>query len=117
MTLQRLLLSAGIAAICCQCSYSGWLEISNVKFRQEPTELAGPKTIIEYDINETSISPATPAYVFVRYSRDFGDSWQLVPMGSLRGNGFDIVTSGGHKTIIWWGTGETSFSDANHVDV
>ena len=117
MILQRLLLSAGIAVVCCQCSYSKWLEISNVKFRQEPTELAGPKTIIEYDINDTNISPASPAYVFVRYSKDSGASWQLVPMGSLRGNGFDIVASGGHKTIIWWGTGQTSFVDSNQVEV
>ena len=117
MILQRFLLSVGITAVCCHCSYSRWLEISNVKFRQETTEIAGPKTIIEYDINETSISPATPAYVFVRYSRDSRETWQLVPMDSLRGNGFDIVTSPGHKTIIWWGAGQTSFSDANHVDV
>jgi len=115
--LRKLLLSFGIAVLCCRCSYSQWLEISNVKLRQEPTELAGPKIIIEYDINDPNISPESPAYVFVRYSRDTGKNWQLIPMVSLRGNGFDIVEKTGHKQIAWWGTAQTSFADANQVEV
>ena len=62
----------GAVVIFYGCSYANWLNITNVKIRQEPTELAGPKTIIEYDINDPNISPDTPAYVFVRYSRDSG---------------------------------------------
>jgi formylglycine-generating enzyme required for sulfatase activity len=117
MVLHRLLLSAVAVLACCRCSYSKWLEISNVKLRQDPTELAGPKTTIEYDINDPNISPASPAYVFVRCSRDFGKTWQLLPMDSLRGNGFDIVQKPGPKKIIWWGTGQTSFSDLAQVEV
>ena len=117
MMLRKLLLSFGIAVLCSRCSYSQWLEISNVKLRQESTELAGPKIMIEYDINDPNISPESPAYVFVRYSRDSGKSWQFIPMDSLRGNGFDIVEKPGHKQIIWWGTGQTSFADANQVEV
>jgi len=113
----KLLLSFGIAVLLSRCSYSQWLEISNVKLRQEPTELAGPKIMMEYDINDPNISPESPAYVFVRYSRDSGKNWQLVPMDSLRGNGYDIVEKSGHKQIIWWGTGQTSFADANQVEV
>jgi len=115
--LRKLLLSFGIAVLCCRCSYSQWLEISNVKLRQESTELAGPKIIIEYDINNPDISPESPAYIFVRYSRDSGKSWQLISMDSLHGNGFDIVEKPGHKQIIWWGTGQTSFADTNQVEV
>jgi len=111
------LLSFGIAVLCCRCSYSQWLEISNVKLRQEPTELAGPKIIIEYDVNDPNISSESPVYVFVRYSRDSGKRWQLVPVGSLHGNGFDIVEKSGHKEIVWWGTEQTSFFDANQVKV
>jgi len=111
------LLSFGIAVLCCRCSYSQWLEISNVKLRQYPTELAGPKIMIEYDINDPNISPESPAYVFVRYSRDSGKSRQLIPMDSLRGNGFDIVEKPGHKQIIWWGTDQTSFTDIKKVEV
>jgi formylglycine-generating enzyme required for sulfatase activity len=117
MKLRKCLLSFVITALFCQCCYSQWLEISNVKFRQEPTELAGPKIIIDYDINEPNISPESPAYVFVRYSKDSGKSWQLVPMDSLRGNGFDIVEKSGHKQIVWWGTQQTTFADANKVKV
>jgi len=117
MTLRKFLLSFTIVLLLCRSSYSQWLDISNVRFRQEPTELAGPKIIIEYDINDPNISPKSPAYVFVRYSRDSGKTWQLVPMDFLRGNGFDIVEKNGHKEIVWWGTNQTSFSDANRVEV
>jgi len=115
--LHRVLLSLGIVAVCCHCSYSKWLEISNIKVRQEPTELGGPKIIIEYDIEDPNISPASPAYVFLRYSKDFGTNWQLIPMNRLQGNGFDIVDKPGHKKIIWWGTGQTSFIDLSQVDI
>ena len=111
----------GIAVMCCRCSYSGplskWLEISNVKVRQEQTELGGPKIIIEYDIKDPNISSVSPAYVFVRYSKDFGSNWQLVPMGALEGNGFDIVAKPGRKQVVWWGTGQTSFVDLSQVEV
>jgi formylglycine-generating enzyme required for sulfatase activity len=114
---RKFLLSFTIAVLLCRCSYSQWLDISNVNFRQEPTELAGPKIIIDYDINDPNISPEHPAYVFVRYTRDSGKTWRLIPMYSLRGNGFDIVEKSGHKQIVWWGTNQTSFTDANQVEV
>ena len=114
--LHRVLLSVGIVVVCCHCSYSKWLELSNVKVRQEYAELGGPKIIIEYDIEDPNISPASPAYVFVRYSKD-ETNWQLIETDSLRGNGFDIVDKPGHKKIIWWGTDQTSFIDINQVDV
>ncbi len=114
--LQRFVLSIGIVAVCCNCSYSKWLKISNIQVRQETTELGGPKTIIEYDIDDPNISPATPAYVFVRYSKD-ETNWQLIATDCLQGNGFDIVDKPGHKQIIWWGTDQTSFTDANQVDI
>ncbi|MFH1882586.1 MAG: SUMF1/EgtB/PvdO family nonheme iron enzyme [Planctomycetota bacterium] len=114
--LHRVLLSVGIVVVCCHCSYSKWLEISNIKVRQESTELGGPKIIIEYDIEDPNISSESPAYVFVRYSKD-ETSWQLIETDCLRGNGFDIVDKPGHKKIIWWGTDQTSFTDLNQIDV
>ena len=117
MILRKLLLSFVIALTFCHCCYSQWLKISNVRIRQEPTELAGPKIIIEYDVNDPNTSPESPAYVFVRYTRDSGKTWQLIPMDSLHGNGFDIIEKSGHKEIVWWGTGQTSFTDANQVEV
>ncbi|MFQ6034986.1 MAG: formylglycine-generating enzyme family protein [Sedimentisphaerales bacterium] len=94
---------------------SGWAEISNVKVSQEPTELAGPRVVIEYDINDPSISPEQPVYVFIRYSKDSGTTWQLIKPSSLRGNGYALVEKPGHKKVIWWGTGQTSFTDINKV--
>jgi sulfatase modifying factor 1 len=114
---RRISFSTGIVAIFCCCTSASWLDITNVKIRQEPTELAGPKTIIEYDINDPNISPDAPAYVFVRYSRDSGKTWRLVPIDSLRGNGFDIVEKPGHKQIFWWGTSQTSFADLDKVKI
>ncbi len=114
--LYRVLLSVGIVVVCCHCSYSKWLEISNVKVRQEPTELGGPKIIIEYDIEDPNISSESPVYVFVRYSKD-ETNWQLIATDSLRGNGFDIVDKHGHKKIIWWGTDQTNFTDLFQIDV
>jgi formylglycine-generating enzyme required for sulfatase activity len=87
-----------------------------VNLRQEPTELAGPKIIIEYDIEDPNISPASPAYVFIRYSKD-ETNWQLIATDCLRGNGFDIVDKPGHKKVIWWGTGQTNFNNLNQIDV
>ena len=55
--LRKFLLSFVLVILICRCSYSQWLEISNVKFRQEPTELAGPKIMIDYDIDSSDISP------------------------------------------------------------
>jgi formylglycine-generating enzyme required for sulfatase activity len=115
MVLCRILFIVGMAAICCRCALANWIDISNVKISREPTELAGPKIIIEYDMNEPGISDEAPAYVFVRYSGDSGKTWRLVPMESLRGNGFDIVDKPGHKQIIWWGTTQTSFLDFDQV--
>jgi formylglycine-generating enzyme required for sulfatase activity len=117
IVLHKLLLSFGITMLACQSCYCKWLEISDVKVQQEPTELGGPKIVIEYDINDPNISPASPAYVFLRYSKDFGSSWQLLPMNALRGNGFDIVEKPGHKKVDWWGTSETNFTDLSQAEI
>ncbi len=116
MKLRKLVLSQVTVLLCCCCSYASWFETSNVKVSQYPTELAGSKIIFEYDIEDPNVSPETPVYVFIRYSADFGKTWQLIPMDSLRGNGFGIVEKPGRKQVIWWGTGETTFEDVHQVD-
>ena len=113
----RVWLSLGIILVLCHCSYCKWMDINNLKLRQEPTELGGPRIIIEYDINEPNISPTTPAYVFIRYSGDAGDTWQLITNAALRGNGHDIVKKAGHKEVVWWGTDQTSFNDLVMVEI
>jgi len=106
-----------LVAVCCSSGYARWLDLGDVKVRQEPTELGGPKTIIEYDLKDTGITPALPAYVFLRYSKDFGDTWQLMPTDYLQGNGFGIVEKPGPKEVIWWGLGQTGVADLGQVEV
>lgn len=113
----RLWFSLIVSTVFCHASYCNWLEVSNVQIRQEQTELGGPRIVIEYDVTDPTISPESPVYIFIRYSKDLGKSWQLVPMSSLRGNGFDIVEKPGHKKVVWWGTGETSFYDLTQVQI
>lgn len=114
--LKKLLLSLTITALSCNYAFSGWLELSDIKIKQEPTELGGPKTIIEYDLIDPNISPDSPAYVFIRYKKN-KSGCRLIPKESLRGNGFDIVEKPGHKQVIWWGTEQTSFSEFDKVDI
>ena len=103
-----------LTAVCliwCNLCYSQWLEITNTKVTQEPTELGGPRIVIEYDLKDSEISKDCPAYVFIRYSKDPGATWEFLAMEYLRGNGYGLVEGPGHKKIIWWGTGETSFGE------
>jgi len=114
---KRILLSVAVSLICCNLSYAQWIDISNTKVTQQPTELGGLAIVIEYDINDPQISKDCPAYVFIRFSKDSGTTWELLPMEYLRGNGYHLIDSPGHKKNIWWGTSETSFADANQVKV
>ena len=111
------LIASVVVVACSTCCYGRWLELADVKVREESTELAGPRIVIEYDLKDRTVSPESPAYVFVRFSRDAGETWQPVPRHALRGNGFDLVDGPGRKKIIWWGTAESDFPDLGLVDV
>jgi len=114
---RRIWLCVSVILISCNASYANWMKINNVEVKKDQTVLGGAKIVIEYDIADPTISPESPAYVFIRYSKAPEKNWRLVPMTSLRGNGFDIVETPGHKKVVWWGTGETSFSDVADVQV
>ncbi len=90
-------------------AFSQWLDITDVKIKKEMTEMAGPEIVIEYDLESQDISEKSPAYVFIRFSQDGGTHWNLLPLQYLRGNGFDMVSSAGHKKIYWWGVAELGF--------
>jgi len=108
---KRILPLVAVSLICCNLSYSRWIEISNTKVTQELTELGGPRIVIEYDINDPEISKDCPAYVFIRYSKDSSTTWEFLAMEYLRGKGYGLVESPGHKKNVWWGTSETSFRE------
>lgn len=117
MELRAVILPLAIGVIFCNPSYSKWLEISNLQIRREATELAGPKILIEYNLNDPNISPTSPAYIFLRCSKDSGGKWQLIGAEALHGNGFDIVAKSGHKQVIWWGTGEIGISNVANLEL
>jgi len=79
--------------------------------------MGGPRIVVEYDIKGQTISPDAPAYVFVRYSTDFGKTWGLFPNTHLRGNGFDLVEKPGRKQIVWWGIDQVGIDDPALVEL
>ena len=106
---RRILLLIGIFLLSSSISHSQWIEISNLEIKKEMTEQGGPRIVVEYDINDTEISQDSPAYVFIRFNRDLDNTWKLLPMEYLRGNGHNIIESSDHKKSIWWGATEMSF--------
>ena len=112
---KRIFFLVAVYLICCNFANAQWIEISNQKTTQEQTELGGPRIVIEYDIKDEEISEDLPLYVFVRYSKDSGTTWEFLYMEHLQGNGYGIVESPGHKKIIWWGTSETRIADFSQL--
>ena len=108
---------AAIVLAACGGASGRWLATENVKVKLEPTEMGGPKIVVEYDLEDPNVTPESPAYVFLRYSQDFGDTWQPVPMDALRGNGFDLVEKSGHKEVFWWGTDQTAVADLGQMEI
>ncbi len=108
---------AAIWLALCAGAEAGWLPTHDVKVRVEHTEMGGPRIAVEYELKDPNISPESPAYVFLRNSRDFGDNWQLVPIDALQGNGFDIVERPGRKEVFWWGTDQTVATDPEQIEV
>jgi len=93
-----------------------WVKLENLEIKEESTELAGPRIVMEYDLNDKTVTPDQPVYVFIRYSKDFGETWNLLSPKNLRSNGYDILEKPGSKKIIWWGAGETSFGQFEQAE-
>lgn len=81
-----------------------WLPVTKLLHEPASSENGGEYTLIEYDLDVPGLSALAPAYVFVRYSLDGGAHWSLVPAAQLRGDGHDLVTAGGRRRILWWGS-------------
>lgn len=92
------------------------LKVDNVKVWNESTDLAGPKLVIDYELHGASITPDTPAYVFIRYRSSADAPWQLLPNTILGGNGAGLIDSSGAKKVIWWGTRENTILDASQIE-
>lgn len=94
-----------------------WLPITNVFVDHAISEQGGPFVTIEYDLAVPDLSPASPAFVFVRFSLDDGKSWSALPRQFLRGDGNGIVESQGHKKVLWWGVDLRGITEAGQVKV
>ena len=92
-------------------AFPQWLEISDITIKPIQTEHGGPLIEISYVLNDAKLTENQPAYIFIRYSQDKGISWRLIDPIYLKGNGFDIISSPGKKTLLLWGSGETSVKD------
>jgi formylglycine-generating enzyme required for sulfatase activity len=90
-------------------STAQWLNLEGTNAWEEPTELAGPRVIIEYSITDPSLSAKTPAYVFIHYRIAPDAPWRLLSPEHLQGNGAGIIEEPGAKKVIWWGTAERDF--------
>ncbi|MBE0537186.1 MAG: SUMF1/EgtB/PvdO family nonheme iron enzyme [Phycisphaerae bacterium] len=88
---------------CCSHAFAQWADISNVEILSDPTELAGLRVAIEYDLNAAAVSAAHPVYVFVRCTTDGGQTWRRLNPQFLRGD-VDLVEKPGRKSCVWWGT-------------
>jgi formylglycine-generating enzyme required for sulfatase activity len=96
--------------------FASWLKVSNVNVWNEPTELAGPKIVIEYEIADVPLTPAAPAYVILQYRSDKGADWRFLPANGLGGNGAGVVEDGEERKVIWWGAGERILQDVENIE-
>lgn len=98
-------------------SHARWLPTTNTNAWNEATELAGPKIVIEYDLEAPDLGPASPAYVFLHYRMGTDEDWKLLSAELLGGNGAGIVEASGHKKVIWWGASQNVHQDVDALQV
>lgn len=96
--------------------HASWLDSSDVKVWHETTELAGPKIIIEYTLEQADITAATPAYVFIHFRKSPADDWRMLPPDALGGNGAGIVEEPGAKKVIWWGATQSTVDEVESIE-
>lgn len=114
--MKRFLLISLLAALASLPVSAQWVPISNATAKIENSEMGGPFFKIEYELGVKDLSPAAPAYVFVRYRENANANWKLIPQTALRGD-HDIVESGGKKKVLWWGLGSVGLTNAPQLEV
>jgi len=92
------------------------VQVTDLSIQRETTKMGGPYLAVSYRIEDPELSPQRPDYVFIRYSRDGGKTWRLLPQEILAGNGHGIVTRSGPKKSVLWGVDETGFPPPDQVE-
>ncbi|MFC1558080.1 formylglycine-generating enzyme family protein [candidate division KSB1 bacterium] len=111
----RFILMAAVFLFSSDYSYSQWITVSEVDAVKIHTERGGPRLAIEYSLSPEDVSQDSPVYIFIRYSKDAGKTWRLLPSEYLSGDGYDIVKNPGEKSCVWWGSEESGFPDAESI--
>ena len=111
----RFILMIAVFIFSFDCSYSQWITVSDVNVVKVQTERAGPRLSIEYSLSPDDVSPDSPVYIFIRYSKDEGKNWRLLSSEYLSGDGYGIVENPGEKSCVWWGSEESGFPDEDSV--
>ena len=101
----------GICMLSSSLAFSQWLDINTISIQTIMTEEGGPVFEISYNLNDQNITNESPAYVFIRFSKDKGETWELIDPAFLSKEGSGIVESGGKKKILFWGSGELAIID------
>jgi formylglycine-generating enzyme required for sulfatase activity len=105
------------AVLAAPVALAQWLPVANLSVSNEPTDLNGPKVIVEYDLDDPGLTDRTPAYVFLRYRSIPDGAWTLLAEEGLEGNGAGIVGEPGHKRVTWWGAAQSAVPDVAQLEV
>jgi len=99
-------LITGIFLLWATVAFPQWLDITDISIHSVMTEQGGPVFEITYTLNDQNITEENPAYVFMRFSQDNGNTWNIIDPAFLSEEGIGIVESSGEKKTLFWGSGE-----------
>jgi len=102
---------AGIFLLWGSVVYAQWMDITDVSIQPVITEEGGPVFEITYTLNDRSITGENPAYVFIHFSEDNGNTWNIIEPSFLSEEGIGIVEHSGKKKTLFWGSGELAIED------
>jgi len=105
------IICTALLVLCSLLASAQWLEITDVSISSTTTEQGGPVYAISYVLQGDDLSVDHPAYVFIRYSVDKGNSWHLVDKDFITGEGIGIIERPGKKEMLLWGSGETGIEN------
>jgi formylglycine-generating enzyme required for sulfatase activity len=103
MITRRILHASSVILIFTTQLWAQPIEITDLEWKLEKTQFGGSRIAISYQLKDTMVNPAEPAYVFLRLSPDSGSTWTLVSPRDLVGNGHGIITRAGKKQSVLWG--------------
>jgi formylglycine-generating enzyme required for sulfatase activity len=111
MEIMKRSIFTGIFLLWVSVGYPQWMDIADVSIRSVMTEQGGPVFEISYTLNDQNITEENPAYIFVHFSQDNGNTWNIIDPAFLSDEGIGIVQSSGQKKTLFWGSGEIAIEN------